>query len=190
MRGIKMLFHKGTAIIETNRLILRPFVMDDVTDMFNNWASDSEVTKYLSWQAHTDIATTKYVMKMWIDSYSKNETYRWGIVCRENGNEVIGSIDVVRINEDLERAEIGYCISKKFWNKGITTEALTAVIDYLFSCGFMRISAYHDVLNPASGQVMQKCGMQFEGVFRNAEKNNVDEFCSIAQYAILKSDPR
>ncbi|MBZ9686947.1 GNAT family N-acetyltransferase [Clostridium estertheticum] len=185
-----MLVHKGTTIIETNRLILRPYVMDDATDMFINWANDSEVTKHLSWQAHSNIDVTKYLMGMWVDKYSSNETYHWGVVCKENGNQVIGTIGAVRIKEDLEQAEIGYCISKKYWNKGIAPEALVAVIDYLFSCGFMRISGYHDVLNPASGKVMQKCGMQFEGVFRNAEKNNLGEFCSIAQYAILKSDPR
>lgn len=185
-----MLVHKGTTTIETKRLILRPYVMDDATDMFSNWANDSEVTKYLSWQAHSNIDLTKFLMKMWVDNYSSNKTYHWGVVYKGNGNKVIGTIGAVRINEDLEQAEIGYCISKKYWNKGIVPEALSAVNNYLFSCGFMRISGYHDVLNPASGKVMQKCGMQFEGIFRNAEKNNLGEFCSIAQYAILKSDLR
>ncbi|MBX4264381.1 GNAT family N-acetyltransferase [Clostridium estertheticum] len=185
-----MLVHRGTRIIETNRLILRPFVVDDATNMFNNWSGDPEVAKHLSWQAHSDITDTKGIMQIWIDSYSSKRTYHWGVVCKDNRNQVIGSIGAVAINDCLEQAEIGYCISKKYWNKGITSEALVSVIDYLFSCGFMRISAYHDVLNPASGKVMQKCGMQFEGIFRNAQKNNVGEFCSIAQYAILKSDPR
>lgn len=185
-----MLLHRGTTSIETNRLILRPFVLDDATDMFNNWANDSEVTKYLSWQSHSSIDVTKHLIQMWVDKYSSNDRYHWGIVCKKNGNQVIGSIGAVRINDNLEQAEIGYCISRKYWNKCIASEALTAIIDYLFSCGFMRISAYHDILNPASGKVMQKCSMQFEGVFRNAQKNNIDEFCSIAQYAILKSDPR
>ncbi|HEY8804517.1 MAG TPA: hypothetical protein VIM42_05285 [Clostridium sp.] len=65
-----MLVHRGTTIIETNRLILRPFVMDDATNMFNNWASDSEVTKHLSWRAHSDITIAKGLMQMWVDSYS------------------------------------------------------------------------------------------------------------------------
>jgi len=188
MGGNKMLVHRGTTIIETSRLILRPFVMDDSTNMFNNWASDSEVTKNLSWRAHSDATVTNGLMKVWVDSYSSNETYHWGIVCKDNGNQVIGSIGAVAIDDYLEQAHIGYCISKKYWNKGITSEAVASVIDYLFSCGFMRISAYHDILNPNSGKVMQKCGMQFEGVFRNAQKNNLGEFCSITQYAILKSD--
>ncbi|MCX7923107.1 MAG: GNAT family N-acetyltransferase [Clostridia bacterium] len=185
-----MLVHRGSSKIETKRLILRPFVIEDTINMFNNWASDPEVTKYLTWPTHSDINVSKSVIEMWVDSYTSNETYHWGIVYKDTDNQVIGSIGAVRINVDLEQAEIGYCISKKYWNKGITTEALLAVIDYLFSCGFMRISAYHDVLNPASGIVMQKCGMQFEGVLRNAQKNKEGEFCSIAQYAILKSDPR
>ncbi len=187
-----MLIHKGTTKIETQRLILRPFVNDDAKAMFDNWANDSEVTRYLSWQAHTSINSTKYLVGLWVDSYSSDKTYHWGIIDKENDkeNEVIGSVGAVRINEELEQAEIGYCISKGHWNKGITSEALSAIIDYLFNCGFMRISGIHDVLNPISGKVMKKCGMQFEGVFRNGEKNNLGEFCSIAQYAILKTDPR
>lgn len=183
-----MLAHRGTTKIETQRLILRPFVIDDAAAMFNNWANDSEVTKYLSWQAHEEIDVTKYVVQLWVESYSSGKAYQWAITEKGKENEVIGNIGAVRIDEDLERAEIGYCISKKHWNKGITSEALSAVIDYLFSCGFMRISGFHDVLNPVSGKVMLKCDMQFEGVFRNAEKNSLGEFCSIAQYAILKSD--
>ena len=158
--------------------------------MFHNWASDSEVTKFLSWQAHSDITVSESVMKMWVDSYTSNEIYHWGIVLKGSADGVIGSIAAVDIKTDLEQAEIGYCLSKKYWHQGIMSEALSAIIDYLFGCGFMRIWAFHDILNPNSGKVMKKCGMQFEGVFRNAEKNNVGEFCDIAVYAILKSDIR
>lgn len=186
-----MLNNKGTKIIKTKRLILRPFIIEDAEKMFENWASDKEVSKYLSWSAHEDVNSTKLCIENWVNSYSSKETYHWVIACKDTPNEVIGSIGIVRIDSYLEQGEIGYCLSKKYWNKGITSEALKAIIDYLFDeCGFVRLSAYHDVLNTFSGKVMKKCGMQLEGTFRNFEKNNKGEFCTVTQYAILNSDHR
>lgn len=185
-----MINHDGTKLIETKRLILRPFILSDAENMFKNWANDPEVTKFLSWDIHSDLSITKLCVESWVDSYISKETYNWAIILKENPNEVIGSIGAVSVDSYLEQATLGYCLSKKYWNKGIITESLNAIITYLFDCGFMRLSAYHDISNPASGEVMKKCGMQFEGTFRNFVKDNKGDFCNVSQYAILKSDPR
>ena len=178
----------GTQPIETERLLLRKITMNDASDMFNNWASDEEVTKYLTWDAHETIDGTKAIISMWEKELEQDDCYRWCIELREN-NQVIGGIDVVKLNIDLESAVIGYCMSKKYWNKGIMTEALIAVQDYLFQhVGLNRIEAYHDTRNPASGKVMEKAGMSFEGIKRQGAKDIKGNFRDISMYAILKSD--
>lgn len=183
-----MICHKGTQIITTERLILRPFSYNDAENMFKNWVNDPDVTKYLSWTPHESLNVTKACLHTWINAYNSLENYHWAITLKENPNEVIGSIGVVFVDNYLEQAHIGYCLSKKYWNKRIVTEALNSVLSYLFQCGFTRIVAIHSVLNPASGQVMKNCGMKLEGILRKAEKDNTGEFCDIAQYAILKTD--
>ena len=179
--------HIGTKVIETERLILRRLGSEDADAMFRNWASDPEVTKFLTWPTHGNVDLTSKLLGIWEEEYEKDSFYQWGIELKSLG-EVIGTISVVRIEEEIEMADIGYCIGQPWWNQGITSEAFKAVIDFLFGeVGFNRIVARHDVRNPHSGDVMKKCGMQFEGVLRSADKNN-QGICDVAQYAILKSD--
>ena len=183
-----MVDHKGTANIKTKRLILRKFKLTDVEDMFNNWASDSEVTKYLSWLPHDNIKETKKTIKTWIKEYENPKNYNWAIV-PENFGKVIGSITVVGISNEKLRCEIGYCISKSYWNQGVTTEALKAIIDYLLKeVGFTRVQAKHDIDNPASGKVMLKAGMKYEGRLRKYNKNNKGELVDCDMYSILKDE--
>nr|WP_283679034.1 GNAT family N-acetyltransferase [Clostridium perfringens] len=185
---INLINHNGTKCISTERITLRPFCYDDAENMFKNWVNDPEVTKYLSWTPHGNLNVTKECLDTWIKAYESDENYHWAITLKENPNEVIGSIGAVFIDNYLEQAHIGYCLSKKYWNKGIVSKSLKEVLSYLFQCGFTRIVAIHHVLNPASGQVMQKCGMKFEGILRKARKDNKGEFFDIAQYALLKTD--
>ncbi len=179
-----MLKHKGTRPIETNRLLLRPFEEGDAPAILRNWASDPEVTRYLSWQAFEEIAAAEALLRRWLEAYSSPMTYRWAITLKDKAGEPIGSIDLVHVDEYLEQGEIGYCLARRFWNKGIMTEALSAVLRELASCGFMRVFARHDTRNPASGRVMEKCGMRLEGVMHRSDKDNTGQFCDMAQYAI------
>ena len=182
-----MLTHKGTQTIETSRLILRRAVRDDAEPMFRNWASDPEVTKYLTWPTYEKVETAYQILDLWESEYEKPNYYQWMIVLKELG-EPIGSISVVRQNDRVEEAEIGYCIGKAWWHQGIVSEALTAVMDYLFDeVGMNRIEAKHDVNNPNSGAVMKKCGMFYEGTARQSDRNN-QGICDIATYGILRSD--
>lgn len=182
-----MLNHKGTQPIETPRLILRQAVREDAQAMFSNWASYPEVTKYLTWPVHGSVAVSEMVIGSWIQEYEKDSYYQWMIVLKELG-EPIGSISVVRQNDQVEEAEIGYCIGSRWWHQGIVSEALTAVIEYLFTeVGMNRIAARHDPNNPHSGGVMRKCGMIYEGTSRSADRNN-QGICDAAHYAILRSD--
>ena len=182
-----MLTHKGTQTIETSRLILRRAIREDAAPMFRNWASDPEVTKFLTWPAHSSIAVSEMVIGSWLQEYEKESYYQWMIELKEIG-QPIGSISVVRQNDRVEEAEIGYCIGRRWWHKGIVSEALAAVIKYLFEeVGMNRVAARHDPNNPHSGGVMRKCGMKYEGTNRACDRNN-QGLCDAAQYAILRSE--
>lgn len=181
-----MLTHKGTSIIETSRLILRRAVREDVLLMFHNWASDSEVTKYLSWPTHSHTEASQWVIEEWIREYEKEDFYQWMIVLKELG-EPVGSISVVSIHDSAEEAEVGYCIGREWWHRGITSEALAAVIAFLFTqVGMTRVSARHDINNPHSGGVMKKCGMIYQGMKPKSDRNN-QGVCDTAHYAIDRS---
>lgn len=182
-----MLTHKGTQTIETPRLILRRARQEDAEPMFRNWASDSEVTKYLTWPTHSNTAVSEMVIGSWLQEYERDNYYQWMIVLKEIG-EPIGSISVVRQNDHVQEAEIGYCIGSRWWHQGIMTEALAAVIEYLLTeVGMNRVAARHDPNNPHSGGVMRKCGMKYEGTHRACDRNN-QGICDAAQYAILRSE--
>mgnify|MGYP006363710469 FL=1 len=179
--------HCGTHTIETKGLLLRKFMVEDAEAMFQNWASDKEVTKFLTWPAYTSLDTAIHILNEWTASYEKPDFYQWAIVPK-NLNEPIGSISVVSINEKTQMAEIGYCIGRPWWNRGITSEALSAVINFMFDqVGANRVQAKHDVNNPHSGLVMKKCGMKYEGTLRSAAVNN-QGVCDVSIYALLKSD--
>lgn len=181
--------HQGTKVLKTDRLILRPFRISDAQKMYDNWASDPEVTKFLTWPTHASAEVTANLLAYWCNQYEKEDYYQWAICLKEN-DEPIGSMAIVDGDFRVGRAEIGYCISRKWWGKGITAEALQAAIDYLFGdVGMNRIEARHDVNNPNSGKVMQKCGLKMEGIFPDFGCNN-QGVCDIAQYAILKKDWR
>ena len=185
-----MLIHKGTKTIETERLILRQFTMEDADAMFRNWCNDDEVTRYLTWPTHESVEITKMVLSDWTSHYAEPDYYQWAIVLKENGSEPIGSIGVVRINPATECAEIGYCMSRAHWRKGIMPEALNALVDFLFDeVGFNRIEATHAADNPASGRVMEKAGLRYEGTLRQSGKCSAG-IVDMVWRAILKQDWR
>ena len=180
-----MLTHKGTQTILTERLVLRRFRQNDARAMFENWASDDDVTKYLTWPTHTSLEISQWVINDWISSYEKDDFYQWGI---EFEGQPIGSISVVDHRDDVGKAHVGYCIGRNWWRMGIMSETLKAVIDYLFDeIGFNRVEACYDPNNPNSGRVMAKCGMKYEGTHRQSGRNN-QGICDEAFYALLKSD--
>ena len=152
--------HCGTRRIETERLILRRFTPADAEAAFRNWMSDPEVTRFLRWKPHQDAAHTAAILESWEQNYASADYYLWAIELREIG-EPIGSIAVVRQDEQIGMAHIGYCIGRPWWHRGYTSEALAAVIAYLFrEVGVNRIETQHDPANPHSGGVMRKCGMR------------------------------
>ena len=167
-----MLTHKGTKVIETERLFLRPAVREDAEAIFRNRTSDPEVTKYLTWPTHENLEITQWVVGSWLQGYEKNNFYQWLIEPKDLG-QPIGTISVVDHNDRIEKCEIGYCIGKAWWRQGIMSEALGAVIGELFDhVGLSAVTARHDPRNPHSGAVMRKCGMTYTHTVIQQDRNN------------------
>lgn len=179
--------HLGTKELETHRLILRRFAVEDAQAMFDNWASDEEVTRFLTWPVHGSLTVSRAVLENWLAGYEKQDFYQWAIVPKEVGLP-IGSITVVDQDDRTKKAHIGYCIGKNWWHRGFTSEALKAVMNYLFDeVGFQRVESRHDPRNPHSGGVMRKCGMKFEGTLRRSDWNN-QGICDACWYAALREE--
>lgn len=180
--------HKGTVLIETDRLILRKFRMDDGEAAFENWTRDKKVTEFLRWSTHTNIETAKSLIKKWVDGYERDNFYQWAIVLKSGEDRPIGTISVVEQNENLNILHIGYCIGSRWWHQGITSEAFSAIISFLFEeVKANRIEAQHDPLNPNSGKVMEKCGLRYEGTLREADTSNRG-IVNVSVYSILASE--
>ncbi len=179
--------HKGTQVLETDRLILRPFRIEDAENMYHNWASDPEVTRFLTWPPHKSTDMTRAFLASVISQYDDPACYCWAIELKDS-HELVGNISVVRTREDIASMDIGYCMGKAWWGKEIMPEALKRVITFLFEeVGVNRIAASHDVNNPKSGRVMDKAGMTQEGIWRAGDLNN-QGVCDSVWHSILKSE--
>lgn len=181
--------HLGTQTLQSNRLELRKIRLDDAEAMFRNWATDEAVTKYLVWPPHDSLDTTKAVIQSWVMGYHEADFYQWAIVPKDL-NEPIGTISVVEQDSSIEMVHIGYCIGQQWWGQGYMSEALERIIQFFFEdVKLNRIESQHDVANPGSGRVMEKCGMHYEGTSRQSAKNN-QGICDTMHYAILAEDYR
>ena len=145
--------------IETERLTLREVRESDTQTIFERWASDPEVTRYMTWNPHRSIEDTRMVMDYWLSEYGKDNTYRWVLVPRGE-DKPIGIIDVVSYDDGVP--VLGYCEGRKYWGQGYMTEALRAVTAALFEDGFteLKIGAVDE--NKASNRVIQKAGFVYD----------------------------
>lgn len=142
--------------LTTKRLILRPFISEDFTAL-HELLSDEKVNRFLPWFVHHNIEMTRNFMEENIlRSYREGSGYHYAIYFKED-NYPIG---YVHVSNDDSR-DLGYALAKKYWHQGITSEACLAFIDYLRACGFSYLTATHDVENPNSGRVMQKCSFHY-----------------------------
>lgn len=168
--------HAGTQEIETERLILRRLAPEDAEMMYTNWASDPQVTKYLRWEPHKTVNETRELLAAWATLYPNLDYYQWAIV-EKAPEQVFGSISVYNslLGEPQQKAawpgrdlsngiwEPGYCIGRAWWNKGFTTEALRAVVEYWFRhTDSTWLACCHAAENPASGRVMAKAGFVYD----------------------------
>ena len=174
-------------VLETADLVLRQVRTEDAKDIFR-YASDPEVARYVMWEPHRSISDTRAYIRYVRSLYRRGLPSSWAVVHKLSGS-VIGSIGFVGYSPVHHAAEIGYSFSRQYWNCGFATQALNAVIDSAFNriVRLHRLEAQHDVRNPASGRVMEKCGMHREGILRGRLWNK-SEYVDVALYSILRSD--
>ena len=172
--------------LETPRLRLRRLTMRDAQDIYD-YGRDPLVARHVLWDAYTNIFEVRGYLRYMLRKYRLGEPSSWGIEWKATG-QIIGTIGFMWIQRDNAAAEVGYSLSRAFWNKGIMTEALKATLDYGFrGMNLNRIEAQHETENPASGAVMRKCGMIREGTLRQRLMNK-GRFVDVELYAILRRD--
>ena len=172
--------------IEAERLILRKITEEDVNDIFE-YASVPEVTTFVLWDTHKTKQNSIEFVKLAGEQFNNNISIVWGIEIKSE-NKLIGSIDLRDWNSIHRCGEIGYVISKEYWNRGYVSEAVKAIINFGFEILHLnRIEAHCEEENIGSWKVMEKCGMKYEGTLR--EKVFIKErFRSMKMYSILKRE--
>ena len=168
-------------ILKTELLILRPWDESDAEELYL-YAKDPRVGPAAGWRPHTDVENSRQIIR---DVLSGPEIYA---IALKDSDKLIGTIGFMWLNTENRSAEIGYSLSKAYWNQGFMTEALKAMIGFAFDTLHLhRIEAQHDLRNPASGKVMSKAGMTKEGVLRDRIFNK-GRYCSVAVYAIINPE--
>ncbi len=153
--------------LQTDRLLLRPMRVSDAADMYD-YAQNPKVTEYLLWKPHPGIHYTRSYLEYLEGRYRTGSFYDWGIILKES-NKMIGTCGFAHIDTVHNVGEIGYVLHPDHWGQGIAVEAAVAVLHFGFqTLGLHRIEARYMVGNDASRKVMEKLGMRFEGVRREA----------------------
>ena len=172
--------------LETKRLILRRMTMKDAQDIFE-YSKDPEVARHVLWDAQKDLSEAKEYCRFMMRRYRQDQPSSWGIIHKASGR-LVGTIGYMEYREDHGSVEVGYSLARSLWNGGYMTEALSRVIAHTFeTMDVNRIEAQHELTNPSSGRVMEKCGMKKEGVLRQRLYNK-GKYVDVALYAILHSD--
>lgn len=173
-------------MLESSRLRLERITLDNALDIFT-YAADAEVSRYTSWEQHRTIEDAHSFINFTMQKYESNQPSDWGIIEKAT-NKLIGACGWVYINENHRRAEFGYVLSRDYWNQGFMSEAAARILQFGFNeLDLNRMEARCFAENTASERVMQKSGMQYEGLLREqmiVKGRNVD----IKMYAILKKD--
>ncbi|MCL2634527.1 MAG: GNAT family N-acetyltransferase [Oscillospiraceae bacterium] len=177
-----------TPTLETNRIILRPPSVDDALTAFNNWTSDPDVAKFVRWNTHETIDTTVEWLTYEVENIPKDNYFGWVFVLKETG-EAFGSGSVF-FNDEVNLFEIGFCIMKKCWGLGLTTEAGKAMVDFAFN-ELKQTTLYvrHAKENIGSGKVIEKLGFVYQG---DGEYSSLDgkETFECRDYLLTAQNPK
>lgn len=170
--------------IETDRLILRPFMYTDYEDLYE-YARNPHIGPNAGWKPHDDVEESKVILRNFME-----EDEVLAIVWKAN-NKVIGSLglhkDLLRSADDVKM--LGYVLSEDYWGKGIITEASRALLAYAFTdLNLKLVSVHHYAYNQKSRRVIEKCGFRYEGTLRHCTKiyngNTYDLMC----YSMTKDE--
>lgn len=146
---------------ETARLILRPIAPGDAAAIFAGYAQDPEVVRFVTWRPHRTLADTEaFIARRLATPPDEARNY---VLTRRADAALIGDFDLRRPRS--HRLGFGYVLARSHWGQGLMSEALTAVVDWAMRQeAIWRIGDVCDVENRASARVMEKAGMQCEGI--------------------------
>lgn len=149
--------------IETDRLILRKPHIEDAPHIFASYARDPEVTRYLTWCPHKSVEETSRIVEGMLEHWKTGTIYPFAVVLKAS-NMLMG---MIAMHHEGLRVAIGYVLARSYWGNGYMPEAARAVIDWaLQQPSIYRVYATADVENIASHRVLEKVGMQCEGLLR------------------------
>ncbi|MCL2096111.1 MAG: GNAT family N-acetyltransferase [Oscillospiraceae bacterium] len=169
---------------ETRRLVLRRIDSGDCEDMFE-YSSDSDVTRFLTWVPHKNTDETREYIDDVGKKYATGQFFDWGLVYKFDG-KFIGTCGLTSVNLNRNTCEVGYVLSKRYWGRGLMTEALEQVMDFAFDYfGFDKIEARFLDGNISSKKVMLKTGMTFEKTERNS-MHIKGEYKTVHTYSIAR----
>lgn len=138
------------------RVTLRPPRIDDAEDLFCRVACDPEVTRYLAWTPHHDVAETRRVIT---ELFNVGDDHTWII---EFAGQAVGLCGCRR--PQPHAAELGYCLARRWWGQGIMSEAVSVLLDWLrIDPALFRVWATCHVDNAASAAVLRRSGLTLEG---------------------------
>ena len=164
--SVKQVF-ANPPVLETPRLILKKIVPENARDMYA-YASDPDITKYLTWSCHSSLKETERYIKLLQKKYDAGVFNDWGVTLKENGR-FIGTCGYTSFDFDERKAEIGYVIAKDCHGHGYAPEAARRIMKFgAETFGLVGYFAKMIEGNDASMSVMKKCGMVFDGVYKNS----------------------
>lgn len=170
----------------TPRLVLRPPLASDAKDFFV-YASDPKVARFVLWDAHQNISQSRRALSALLAA-SREEGLHTLAIALKDGGRMVGTIGLVHRDRENQGAEVGFSLAQDCWGQGLMSEALSAYLGFCFmELKLQRVEALHDSLNPASGRVMEKCGMKKEGILRRKIYYK-GRFADLALYAALREE--
>ncbi len=154
---------KPPTTFDTPRLHMRPPVIEDAKGLFAAYTHDPEVTRHLTWRPHQSVEDTRGFVRGCIASCEKGSVLSW-IIVRRQDEQLLGMV-TMRIS--MFKADLGYVLARPFWGQGYMTEAVRTLVDWAIAQPeIFRVWATCDVENIASARVLEKAGMQREGMLR------------------------
>lgn len=149
-----------TPKLETERLVLRAFDVNDTEAVFCGWESDPEVARYMCWSSHNDIEKTREWIEFEINQIDKEDWYRWAIV-KKNSGELLGTCLIYYDKESLTY-EVSYNLCRKFWGFGYISEAMQEAIKFAKEeLKITKLFGSHAKVNQASENVLKKLGFTY-----------------------------
>ena len=156
----------GTKEIQTERLLMRKYDIDDSQILYEKFGSDPQMYEYSGWNPYASVDMAKETVQRFIESYEHEDFYGWAI---DYEGRLIGTIGAYDYDPKTNRIEIGMSIERASWGKGFATEALTAVIGYLTGHEDIKvITAWCASDNIGSVKAIEKAGMNHVSTEKNA----------------------